>query len=360
MPRPPATAALGIAMLAAGAAFDVEPLLVAGVAVTGLPVGLWAWCRIAAAGAALTREVDRRRVEEGQPMSMRLVATGRVGLPGGEIVDRLLEAPASLPCGRRRAAVRIEVRFARRGRRRLEPPTLILRDPLGVARRGVRTAVAADVLVLPRVEPVRPMAGAPESDAAPPRAPASGVHGIEPDGLRPYRPGTPASRIHWPALARGAGLLERRLSPEADARPLVILDSTGPVAAEHLDCAVRAAASVCLDLARAGGCSVLLPGEWRPRRVGPDLGAWPGVWASLALVEDGPEPAPGALRGRAGAVIYVAARLPARPEALAPPGSAPLLVAPVAAGRPARGSPVIEVAGCRGYLLGRRARRAAA
>ena len=29
------------------------------------------------------------------------------------------------------------------------------------------------------------------------------------DLVRPYRVGTPASRIHWAALARGAGLLER-------------------------------------------------------------------------------------------------------------------------------------------------------
>ena len=347
-------------MLAAGEAFDAEPLLVSGVALAALSLALWAWCRVAALGATLTREVDRRRVEEGRPMSVRLVAGGRVGLPGGEIAEPLLALPAPLPCGRRRAAVRVQVRFARRGRRRLAPPTLILRDPLGVARRRVTSAAAQDVLVLPRIEPVQPLAGTPESDAATSRPPAHGVHGIEPDGLRPYRPGAPASRIHWAALARGAGLLERRLSPEADVRPLVVLDAAGPVALQHLDCAVRAAASLCLELARTGGCSVLLPGERRPRRVGSDLGAWPAVWASLALVEAGPAPAAGALTGRTGAVIYVAARLPARPQALVPPGSTPLLVAPIAAGSPARGRPVIEVAGCRGYLLGRRSRRAAA
>ena len=49
----------------------------------------------------------------------------------------------------------------------------------------------------------------------------------EVDGLRPYRQGTPASRIHWPALARGAGLLERRLRADTDSRPLVVVDARG-------------------------------------------------------------------------------------------------------------------------------------
>jgi hypothetical protein len=35
-------------------------------------------------------------------------------------------------------------------------------------------------------------------------------------------------------------------------------------------------------------------------------------------------------------------------------------VAPIAAGDPRSARPVIEVAGCRGYLVGRRSRRAAA
>ena len=47
MPRPPATAALGIAILAAGEAFDAESLLVAGVALSAVATCLWAWCGIA-------------------------------------------------------------------------------------------------------------------------------------------------------------------------------------------------------------------------------------------------------------------------------------------------------------------------
>ena len=48
---------------------------------------------------------------------------------------------------------------------------------------------------------------------------------VDVDGLRPYRPGTPASRIHWPAVARGAGLIERRLQADGDSRPMIVLDA---------------------------------------------------------------------------------------------------------------------------------------
>ena len=90
---------------------------------------------------------------------------------------------------------------------------------------------------------------------------------VDMDGLRPYRVGTPASRIHWPAVARGHGLIERRLQADGDSRPLVVLDARlpGPDAqSELLDAAVRAAASLVLELARRGGCGLLLPGEQRP------------------------------------------------------------------------------------------------
>src|ERR671928_204854 len=86
----------------------------------------------------------------------------------------------------------------------------------GVALSAVAAAPAQEVLVLPRVEPVRPLGVAARGGAARARARPSGLPAVEPDGLRPYRRGTPASRIHWPALARGAGLLERRLSADAD------------------------------------------------------------------------------------------------------------------------------------------------
>src|SRR4029078_12472989 len=82
-------------------------------------------------------------------------------------------------------------------------------------------------------------------------------------GGREPRPGSPASRIHWPAVARGHGLMERKLISEADSRPLVVLDPRTPASQDALDAAVRAAASLCVHFARRSGCSLLLPGDRR-------------------------------------------------------------------------------------------------
>ena len=95
------------------------------------------------------------------------------------------------------------------------------------------------------------------------RAGSEALAAVDLDGLRPYRPGTPASRIHWPAVARGAGLIERRLQADGDARPLVVLDARTPASAgragvDLLDAAVRAAASLVLEFsarAEAAACS---------------------------------------------------------------------------------------------------------
>ena len=108
---------------------------------------------------------------------------------------------------------------------------------------------------------------------------------IEMESLRPYREGAPASRIHWPTVARVGTLMERRLLADSDSQPLVVVDSTEPADEAALDKAVRAAASLCVHLARKGGCSVLLPGDRRAVDLGADLAGWPALHARLALVE---------------------------------------------------------------------------
>src|SRR5207253_4924794 len=118
---------------------------------------------------------------------------------------------------------------------------------------------------------------------------------IELDSLRPYRQGAPASRIHWPTTARTGETMERHLVSDADSRPLVVVDSRGAQGEEALDAAVRAAASLCVHLARQGGAALLLPGERRAADVDRELRAWPSLHARLALVEAG-GPAPTAAR----------------------------------------------------------------
>jgi uncharacterized protein (DUF58 family) len=214
--------------------------------------------------------------------------------------------------------------------------------------------------VLPRIESVRAPGG--EGAAAGRLALAGAGVGatggrinaaaaeLEIDGLRPYRHGAPASRIHWPTVARTGEVLERRLVAELDSAPLVILDAAAPASDEALDKAVRATGSLCVHLAGDAGCAVLLPGARRPVELGPDLAGWSAVHARLALVEAGAAPPALARAPRGGAVLWVTASDARRPprvvERLA--AGARFIVTPFPLpGRPA----AFSVAGCTGQAL---------
>jgi uncharacterized protein (DUF58 family) len=140
-----------------------------------------------------------------------------------------------------------------------------------------------------------------------------------------------------------------------------VLDARGSGPQEHLDAAVRAAASLTLELARAGGSRLLLPDERRAIAIEPDLTAWPAAHARLALVEGGPgvrAPAFQAVRSALGLVVFVTAtrvdRLDAVLGAEGWPGTAAVVVAPAALAP--RGRVRFSVAGCVGVSahLGRR------
>ncbi len=361
MRRAGVVALFGAALTLSALTFNSAPLFVPGIAFLVLGTSIPAWILVCARGARVSRELAVERTIEAEPFTASLrITRGRFGLPGAEVLDPLggqtlsVARPLSLITGRREARVLVTAQFHRRGVHRLDPPALVVRDPLGLAGVTVpgRSGVT-QVLVLPRTEPVRWSgsgrgARMRRTDAGTAAEPFAAV---DLDGLRPYRTGTPASRIHWPAVARGAGLIERRLKPDGDTRPLVVLDARGPEEPEHLDAAVRAAASLTLELGRTSGCRLLLPGERRSLSIEPDLIAWPAAHARLAMVGDEPgSPAPALAAGaHLGVVVYVAASRERLRTALGGPGANTVLVLPVAllpGGGPA-GS--FDVSGCRGF-----------
>jgi uncharacterized protein (DUF58 family) len=207
------------------------------------------------------------------------------------------------------------------------------------------------VLVLPRIEAVRAPSDGGEMAAGHARAALIAAAETEIDGLREHVEGTPASRIHWPSVARGAGLMERKLISETDSRPLVVLDPRAPASPEALDAAVRAAASLCVHFARRRGCALLLPGDRRATVVEPDLLGWPQAHVRLALMEEHTGPALASAQNRRGLVVYVAARVVDRPpRGLGrTPGGCLLVMPGGIAGR----RPVLQVAGCQGFVGGR-------
>ena len=357
MSRAGGAAALGGLMLVAALTFGASTLYLPAVALLLLATVSAAWVALATAGASVRRQGGPHAVEEESAWPLVLeVEPGLVRPPGGELVEPLLDRPLPVTGpGARRS--RVEVRFERRGRRTLEPARLAIRDPLGLARREL-SSTAIEIVVLPRIEPVlTPDGGGTGGVLGRAARPLAEVAELEPDALRPYRPGAPAARIHWPTVARTGVVMERRLVADADSLPLVVLDPRRPPSEDALDRAVRAAASLCVHLARRGGCSLILPGDRRASEIDPDLHAWPALHIRLALVEaDDRAPVPARVE-RAGALFWVAAGAGAPPPGLARAAAAErFLVTPVPTGR-AAGSFV--VAGCAGRPLGRTSRRAA-
>ena len=361
----------GVALILLQLLVGAAPLLIVGPAFVLLGALTLAFVLAASRGASLRRRGLPARVIEEQPVEVHVeLRLGPLGAPGAVLLDPLESEPVGVPrhSGQRRSSgteVRYVVSQPRRGLRSIEPPVLVLSDPLGLVRARTKgDGQAQHLLVLPRTEPIqwRQDGGAPPTPT-PARSSLEPLAAVDIDGLRPYRPGAPASRIHWQALARGAGLLERRLRSDGHQLPLVVLDprTDGPL--EQLDAAVRAAASLILELARAGGCRALVGGERRAAVVGPELSSWPALHAKLAVVEGGPDaPAPAIAAERApGGLLYVTAqRMESPPRSLAESGGMRILVVPAALDEGTGRTPSFEVAGCHGFMLRRGVARIAA
>ena len=360
MTRAAQAAILGVLLLAAGGMFAIRALYVPGIALLALPLGFTAWVLVSARGARVRRVMGPPSVEEDDPWPVRIeFEQGGLPVPGGEIRDTLLQRPVRVHELRPREggppSIAGEVRFSRRGVRRLEPCRVVVHDPLWLAQKTVSAPAGGEVLVLPKIHPV--VAEGHGGALGPGRrrgtdggeAAASSqltIAELELDILRPYRPGTPATRIHWPTLARTGQLMERRLVADDRARPLLVVDAALPTSSDALDAAVRAAASLAFHLAVAGGCAVLLPGDRHPVHLGPELRGWPSLHARLAVLAPGSAEPRLDTRGRRTSLIWVGARAPGTWPALV--GKAAYLVTPE---RLPTAPVAFTVAGCLGHAL---------
>jgi uncharacterized protein (DUF58 family) len=350
-PRAPVTAALGIAFLIAGLGFGLTAAIVCGMALLGLALVAVAWVELATRRGVLERVPGPLRLEESEPYPLRIrLRRTLLPPPGGELSDPLLDR--SVPVGPKwpRALDRA-VWLESPGRVQLDPAVLTVRDPLGLWQRRLESEAALDLVVLPRIDPVRwtgpgaePRGQSPgtghASDAVSRRG---GPAQFEVDGLRPYQDGSPASRIHWPAVARTGEMVERRLVAGGEPRPLVVFDPRGAAEPAHRERAMRAAASLCVELGRGGGCDLLLPGERRTLTIDPALRAWPEAHTRIAVADPNAGP-PMPQSGSGAVVLWVTAgrSLPSSLRRLRP-GS--FLVTPSGARRTA----AFRVSGCFAY-----------
>jgi uncharacterized protein (DUF58 family) len=337
----PGVAALGIALCLLAGAFGASALYVPGVTLVLLAALAETSVRLAAWRVRVTREPRVARVQESAPLRVTVTVDGS-RLPFSRAELSSWPGAAFEPIGRLPAQpIGFTLRPQRRGLHAIGPSVVRFRDPFGICVRSVSSPVS-EVLVLPPVERIRAehlarIAGLTRSASRP-----TNVSGTEVDALRPYLPGTPASRIHWPTVARTGTLVERALHAETERLPLVVLDAQAPASIDALDRCVRAAASLCVGLAGTGGCSLLLPGAHRAQRLQRDLRGWPALHERLALVEPGGTVAWTAIE-RAALVLWVTAR--ARPDVRSARGTGDVqyVVSPFAV---AAATVLFGVAGC--------------
>jgi uncharacterized protein (DUF58 family) len=269
---PPAVAwaTAGLVVAAVGGAGS-PALLAAGIGLLLLMGAAWAVLDHSARRMRVDRRVAAVEVREDAPVRLRFEMDAPRWLPVRVEIEDHVGGWRSL----KRRGSTVELRICRPGSFVLAPSRLRLRDPVGIFERQVVAGRRQHVLVLP----------APVSERPRGRARLAHLDDAEPQGLAPYVPGVPVSRIHWPTLARGGDLQVRHLAPPPDRLPLVIADPAGASRPEALDWVARTAAGQILTLARQGGCRVWLPGEGVPVGVVGAGGAWRAVHRRLAMLD---------------------------------------------------------------------------
>lgn len=305
-----AAAALGSRALFAGALGLIVVLLGCALAIG-----------IAARRVQVERTIDRHEVLEGQPVTVRFDVRGIGWLPVQIEVQGEHGRWVPIVPG----AATLEWTLDRPGGHIVEASPMRIRDALGLLSRPSAAGRPEALLVLPL--PALPSGGQRRGGAV-------RVGDPEPDGLRAYVPGTPMSRVHWAAAARGGELQERAFVTGRDRLPLVVVDTSEAERGPHTDWAARVAAGHVLMLSRHGGCRVLLPGDGAPVTISEGQHDWAAIHRRLAVIDAGGPRLPASRGDERDAILVSAARAPEDalvPRGPLPPGVVPLVDWPGAA-----------------------------
>ena len=261
--------------------FDAAPLFVPGVALVLLARGRrprgssWPPAR-----RRIERHLESERVVEDEPIEATIEvtprSTGACRAPRSSTRSRASRCrsarPMSLISGGRTASVRIVARFPRRGVRRIDPPTLVVSRRARARPRGPRQPVArpgAARAAAHRARQVGPGGGgevAPRRRCRRDRA-AGRDRGRRPAALPPGHAGVADPLAGAGARSRAARAPAARRHRHAARSWWSTRAAAGPP--EHLDAAVRAAASLVLELARASAAGCCCPASTARSRSSP-------------------------------------------------------------------------------------------
>jgi uncharacterized protein (DUF58 family) len=300
-------------LVATAASLGSTALLAAAVGLVLLAAGAGLAVALAAKRITVTRAISGREVQEDSPIHLRFRIEGIRWLPVRlEIEDQTGRwAAITGPCAELTLCVN------RPGALWLAPSRLRLRDAVGIFEWRLLAGRTEPLLILPVPDDPRHVEASHWNQA----------DDLEPHGLAPYTPGTPLTRVHWPALARGAGLHVRQFAPPPGGLPLVVVDTAGAPSMQAVDWAARTAAGHILAFARGRGCRVLLPGDPSEMGMAVLAGQWRAVHRRLAMLGNSP-PAPERVRTPPAQTGVVHVRAASAPAGLAPAPPLPRGVVP--------------------------------
>jgi uncharacterized protein (DUF58 family) len=249
-----ATVVVAAMIIAAGRLVGAIELYVVGAMMALLVVAAVIYVRASRFRLNLGRQLTPIRVHSGEVARVELQAVnnGRRRSPqlslhdpvGGTKGARLLLAPLRVG---ESAVAAYRLPTTRRGRVDVGPLTVTVTDPFHLAKMQAIGAPRAELVVLPRIDPIAPPAGAGGRDprAAFDQASALGRTGSEFHSLRPYVIGDDLRRVHWASSARSDELMIRVDEVDSEGRCLVLVDARREVhTAESFEDAISAATSV--------------------------------------------------------------------------------------------------------------------
>ncbi len=230
--------------------------------------GAWLWSRLSFDRLQVCSSFDRDRVFPGESVEMEIIAENRQPLPVWLRV--IVPVPGSVedasgqivPVREQGLLWYQSVHFSwhlvprQRGIYRLGPPRVLCGDLLGIyPREKVLMQDPLDLIVYPRLLPLRPFRHIKKDLFGSPGAKSPVEDPIYLLGTRKYHAGRPSRYIHWTASARLNRLQERVFEPSRQARVLFVLD-VGPfaaaAAADSFDRTVSGLASLAVECERQG------------------------------------------------------------------------------------------------------------
>lgn len=188
----------------------------------------------------------------GGPILADVLAAEDVGVSFGAVM-RLWVTGASV---RGQRQVRADLVAGRRGWHRLGPLLVRITDPFGLAIRHTTVPGSTEVLVPPRVEPLRDVSRAVAAGLSG-LAARMGTAGSDDVMVREYQTGDDVRRIHWRSSARHQQLMVRRVEQAHDLSVTLLVD-TRPVglsadeASDAVEWRISAGASIALHCVEEG------------------------------------------------------------------------------------------------------------